>query len=177
MTIDTQPTGKRQPSPAAPADAATCSQKPEHPSAMPIDVRRIMGLDTAAKLVGAIALAEEMGIGVRALNYKINGERGASDDDMLAAVRLIERRAAKLLTHAHKLRATVSDPVSQALGTPLPVLIAATLAFCDHVERFGYERIGKGPDASPHLLSASARLLAAACVSETTMASGEGARS
>ena len=168
MTTDTPPTGERQPSPAAPAGAVTCSQKAEHPSAMPIDVRRIMGLDTAAKLGGAIALAEEMGIGVRALNYKINGERGASDADMLAAVALIERKAAKLLTHAHKLRATVGDPVSQALATPLPAQIATVLAHCDHVERFGYERMGNGPDASPHRLSAEARRLAAAIISEST---------
>lgn len=168
MTSTTPPTGECQPSSAAPAGSATCSQKPEQQRGMPIDVRRIMGLDTAAKMVGTVALAEEMGVSVRALNYKTNGERGASDDDMLAAVRLIERRAAKLLSHAYKLRAVIGDPVSQAQSKPLPVQIAAVLAHCDHIERFAYERAGQGLDASPHLLSAEARRLAAAVMAEGT---------
>ncbi|GAA0672508.1 hypothetical protein GCM10009102_24750 [Sphingomonas insulae] len=133
-----------------------------------------MGLDTAAKLVGAGDLADEMCITRRALSYKINGERGASDDDMLGAVRLLERQAAKLLTHAHKLRAIVTDPVSQTLATPLPVQIATVLAHCDLVERFGYERMGQGPDASPHLLSAAARRLAASIISESTKTGAQG---
>lgn len=174
MTTDTHPTGDRQLSPAAPAGAATCSAKTEQERGFPIDVRRMMGLDMAVKLSGIQAVADEMGLSPRAVRYKVEGTRGASDDDMLAAVAVLERRAAKLLTHAHKLRAIVTDPVSQTLATPLPVQIAGVLAHCDHVERFGYERMGQGPDASPHLLSAAARRLAASIISESTKTGAQG---
>jgi hypothetical protein len=168
MTTDTQPTGDRQLSPAAPAGAATCSAKTEQERGFPIDVRRMMGLDIAVKLSGIQAVADEMGLSPRAVRYKVEGTRGASDDDVL------ERQAAKLLTHAHKLRAIVTDPVSQTLATPLPVQIATVLAHCDHVERFAYERMGQGPDASPHLLSAAARRLAASIMSESTKTGAQG---
>jgi len=75
---------------------------------MPIEMVRIMGLDTAADMLGKGALADDLGISVRALNFKINAERGICDSDVIATVRALEDRAQKLLTHAAKLRATIS---------------------------------------------------------------------
>lgn len=109
MTTDTQPTGDRQLSPAADVRKVICSEKHEQQRGLPIDIRRIVGLDTAASLLGKGPLAEAMGISVRSLNYKANGERGIDDDDILFAVLEVEARAQRLLTHALKLRTVLSD--------------------------------------------------------------------
>ena len=150
----------------APSDRA-CSTNREQ-VAYPIAVVRMMGLDTAAQLFGKGGLADELCITVRALNYKINGERGACDADIIAAARALEERAERLLAHAQKLRAVVSPAVSDRV-TPKPLGQARiVIAHCDHVERFAYERHGTGLDASPHLLASAARTLALVTVREST---------
>jgi hypothetical protein len=68
---------------------------------------RMMGLDTAAKLLGKGALADELCISVRTLNFKINAERGISDGDVVSAYRLLVERGQELLEHARKLRAVL----------------------------------------------------------------------
>jgi hypothetical protein len=122
----------------------------------------MMGLDTAAKLLGKGRLADELCITVRALNYKIDAGRGVPDADVIAAARGLEERAERFLAHAQKLRAVVPPAVSD--DVILKPLRQATivLAHCDHVERFAYERQGNGLDASPHMLASAARKLAAA---------------
>ena len=146
---------------------AACSLNREQ-AAYPIEVVRMMGLDTAAGLFGKGQLADELCITVRALNYKINGERGACDADIIAAARALEERAERLLTHAQKLRAVVSPAVSDKV-LPKPLGQASiVIAHCDHVERFAYERHGAGLDASPHFLASAARTLALVTVREST---------
>ncbi|OWK27554.1 hypothetical protein [Sphingomonas dokdonensis] len=46
-------------------------------------------------------------------------------------------------------------------GNELELAIAEAERWAAHVERFGYERMGVGPDASPHMLAAAAKKLAA----------------
>ena len=53
-----------------------------------------------------------------------------------------------------------SEPEATAIGARA----AELLAWCDHVERFAYERAGVGLDASPHLLAGAARRLVAQVV-------------
>ncbi len=54
-----------------------------------------------------------------------------------------------------------NDGVSTSAPSPMPANWAEVLGWCDHVERFQYERQGVGPDASPPLLSAAVRRLIA----------------
>lgn len=84
-----------------------CSLKREQ-VAFPIEVPRMMGLDTAAVLLGKGMLADELCITVRNLNYKINGERGACDADIVAAARGLEERGERFLSHALKLRQAIT---------------------------------------------------------------------
>lgn len=147
--------------------AKTCSLNREQ-VAYPIEVVRMMGLDTAAGLFGKGQLVDELCITVRGLNYKINGERGACDADIIAAARALEERAERFLAHAQKLRAVVSPIVSdRAIPKPLGQA-RIVIAHCDHVERFAYERHGAGLDASPHVLASAARTLASAIIREST---------
>jgi hypothetical protein len=76
--------------------------------AFPIEVVRMMGLDTAVGLMGKGRRADELCITVRALNYKISGERGASDADIRSAAAAREGRGERLLTHARRLRAVLA---------------------------------------------------------------------
>ncbi|KQN28314.1 hypothetical protein ASF00_10620 [Sphingomonas sp. Leaf34] len=78
----------------------------------------MMGLDTAAGLLGKGRLADELCITVRNLNYKIGGERGACDADIIAAARGLEERAKRFLAHAQKLRAVVSQAMSPSAKQP-----------------------------------------------------------
>lgn len=96
----------------------TCSLKREQ-VAFPIEVVRMMGLDTTAGLLGKGRLADELCITVRNLNYKINGERGACDADIIAAARALEARAEGFLAHAQKLRAVVPSAVSRQANAKL----------------------------------------------------------
>jgi len=100
---------------AAPANArklaplkrlGTCSRKREQ-VALPIAVVRMLGLDTVAGLLGKGRLADELCITVRALNFKISGERGASDANPTNAAAALESRGERLLAHARKLREAI----------------------------------------------------------------------
>lgn len=53
-------------------------------------------------------------------------------------------------------------------GREIELAIAAVERWCAHVERFGYERTGVGLDASPHMLAAGAKKLAALAKGEPT---------
>lgn len=84
-----------------------CSLRREQ-VALPIEVVRMMGLVTAAGLMGKGRLADELCITVRALNYKISGKRGASDADIRSATAAREGRGERLLSHARRLRAVLA---------------------------------------------------------------------
>ena len=165
MMISAAPLEARQSHPS-PQDT-NCSQKREQ-RGMPVEMVRIMGLDTAAQLLGKGRLADELSITVRALNYKIDAGRGVSDADVVAAARGLEERAERFLAHAQKLRAVVPSAVSDAVTVAPLGQASVVLAHCDHVERFAYERQGNGLDASPHLLAAAARKLADAILLKST---------
>ena len=68
----------------------------------------MMGVDTAAGLMGKGRLADDLCISVRALNYKIGGERGASDADIRSAAVALEGRGEQFIAHARKLRAVLA---------------------------------------------------------------------
>lgn len=96
MMTDTTLVRDRTPDTAGAAPAlATCSQKREQQRSMPIEMLRMVGLDVAAQLLGKANLAEKLGITVRALNYKMNAERGVADDDILSAARALGPRTAR----------------------------------------------------------------------------------
>jgi hypothetical protein len=108
MMTDTTLVRDRTPDTAGAAPTlATCSQKREQQRGMPIEMLRMVGLDVAAQLLGKAHLAEKLGITVRALNYKMNAERGIDDDDVLSTACALEARAERLLAHAGKLRAVL----------------------------------------------------------------------
>lgn len=76
---------------------------------------RMMGLETAVKMMaGKDGLAEAMGITVRALTYKLNAERGVSDDDLRNAATALDQRALRVAAHAAKLRAQITPPAVDA---------------------------------------------------------------
>lgn len=166
MTVDL-PTGERQLSTTQVGGVPNRSAIQEQ-RGLPIDMRRMMGLEVAAEMVGKKDLLATMDLTGRSLNQKIAGERGTSDDDILAVVRLLERRASRWLTHAQKLRSTLSHEVSAPLAVPAVAQAAIVIAHCDHVARSAYERIDVGPDASPHLLAHEAKRLALTILSEST---------
>jgi len=76
--------------------------------AFPIEVVRMMGLDTAVGLMGKGRRTDELCITVRALNYKISGERGSSDADIRSAAAAREGRGERLLANARRLRALLA---------------------------------------------------------------------
>lgn len=84
-----------------------CSLKREQ-VAFAIEVVRMMGLGTAGGSMGKGRLADELCITVRALNYEISGERGASDADVRSAAVALEGRGGHFLAHARKLRAVLA---------------------------------------------------------------------
>lgn len=80
------------------------AQIPAHP-APSFAVTRMMGLDTAAAMMGGQRpLADAIGIGPRALRAKLAAERGVSNADLLLAAGALEKRAARLAEHGRKLR-------------------------------------------------------------------------
>jgi hypothetical protein len=74
---------------------------------LPVAMLRMAGLETAAKFLGKGRLADELCITVRALNYKMNAERGISDGEVKATATALEQRAEQFLVHARKLRAVL----------------------------------------------------------------------
>jgi hypothetical protein len=169
MMISAAPLEARQSHPSP--QVTNCSHKQEQ-RGLPIDIRRMTGLDKAATLLGKGRLADELCITVRALNYKIDAGRGVSDADVVAAARGLEERAEEFLAHAQKLRAVVAPAVSDAVTSKPLGQASIVLAHCDHVERFAYERQGHGLDASPHSLAAAARKLAEAILPKSTKSVG-----
>ncbi|WP_353460286.1 hypothetical protein [Sphingomonas faeni] len=76
--------------------------------AFSIEVVWPQGLGTAAGLMDEGRLADELRITVCALNYKISGERSASDADIRSAAVAHEGRGEHFLAHARKLRAVLA---------------------------------------------------------------------
>lgn len=76
--------------------------------ALPISIKRSVGLDTAAKMLGGQAeLASALAIEPRSLRAKIAMERGISNDDLDAAAEALGQRAQRILAHAEKLRSEI----------------------------------------------------------------------
>jgi len=81
--------------------SASCTSKAAHP----VNIARMMGLTTAAAMLGGqLKLAEAMGIQPRSLRAKSSADRGISNDDLTAAAAALEVRAKRLTDHARKLR-------------------------------------------------------------------------
>ena len=101
MMISAAPSEARQSHPSP--QPANCSPKREQ-RGLPVAMLRMAGLETAAGLLGKGRLADELCITVRALNYKMNADRGVSDGEIRATAHALEQRAKKFLSHARKLR-------------------------------------------------------------------------
>ena len=100
---------------ASPPTPPSCSPKREQ-RGLPVAMLRMAGLETAAGLLGKGRLADELCITVRALNYKMNADRGVSDGEIRATALALEQRAEKFLSHARKLRDVLPVVSSQAQG-------------------------------------------------------------
>lgn len=89
----------------------TCADRPAQ-KGHPVEMARMMGFETAAKMLGGVgALADAIGIKERGTRAKMDGERGISDDNLIAVADALDKRAdaivahaAKITEHAHKLR-------------------------------------------------------------------------
>lgn len=82
----------------------TCAGKPAQ-KGHPLKVERMMGLHTAAMMLGGIEkLADVLTIQERGTRAKISGERGISDADLLATAAALDERAERVRAHAEKLR-------------------------------------------------------------------------
>lgn len=103
--------------PGAALTNAACSRIQEQQRGLPIDMRRMMGLEVAAGLIEKSALADELCISARALNYKLNAERGSSDAEVTGAACVLDQQAERLLTHAGKLRDAL--PVAAVSGAAI----------------------------------------------------------
>jgi hypothetical protein len=106
MISAAHPEASQSPSSSQPA---TCSQKREQ-KGLPIEIRRMVGLETASEILGGRGkLAGVLGITVRALNYKLNADRGVSNLDLTWTAKALEARGNKMLEHAAKLRAVLAE--------------------------------------------------------------------
>lgn len=86
------------------AQATNCAAKAAQ-RGFPIGMGRMMGLETAATLMGGkVQLAEELAIQPRTLRAKLSADRGVSNVDLMLAAGALEARAAKMIEHANKLR-------------------------------------------------------------------------
>lgn len=87
------------------AQTANCAAKAAQ-RGFPIGMGRMMGLETAATLMGGkVQLAEELAIQPRTLRAKLSADRGVSNVDLMLAAGALEARAARMIEHANKLRA------------------------------------------------------------------------
>lgn len=87
----------------ASAPQPTCTSKAAYHTT--VNMARMMGLTTAAKLLGGQPeLAEAMGIQPRSLRAKLTADRGVSDADLIATALALEAHAARIVRHAIKLR-------------------------------------------------------------------------
>lgn len=88
----------------AEAAGTTCAGKPAQ-KGHPLKVERMMGLHTAAMMLGGIEkLAGALDIQERGTRAKISGERGVSNADLLATAAALDERADRVRAHAEKLR-------------------------------------------------------------------------
>lgn len=89
----------------------TCAAQPAQ-KGHPVDIARMMGIETAADMLGGVgALAVAMGIKERGTRAKMDGERGISDDNLIDVADALDKRATaiaarvtKMIEHAQKLR-------------------------------------------------------------------------
>jgi hypothetical protein len=106
---------------SASVQAPNCSQKQEQ-RGFPVVMARIMGLETASDMLGGKAsLAQAIGVSIRALNYKLNAERGVSDFDVTFAAKALDAKAKAIADHAAKLRAELTScrkPVGISTDAP-----------------------------------------------------------
>lgn len=80
------------------------------PRGQPVEVVRMMGLDSASKMLGGRKPhADALGISTRALFNKTNGDDGVSKSDLVLTASALEARARRMLEHAGKLRAAVGS--------------------------------------------------------------------
>lgn len=85
-------------------EAAPRAGKAAHPTHS-VGIRRMVGLETAAKLLGGqTVLADTLGINVRSLRAKFTADRGVSNLDLSLAAGALEKHAVRLVEHARKLR-------------------------------------------------------------------------
>ena len=89
--------------------AANCSPIREQ-RGLPIEMPRMMGLQTAYEILGGKkqTLADILGVTPRSLNFKLSAERGISNLDLLLTAKSLETRGNKMLEHAAKLRAVIA---------------------------------------------------------------------
>lgn len=110
----------------ATAAPATCSQKPEQ-RGLPVAMERMMGLETAARLLGSKArLAEAICCSPRSVHYKVEAGRGISNLDLNLAASALEERADELRAHAGKLRAVVLATAAAAAAGALSACVPST---------------------------------------------------
>lgn len=73
-----------------------------------VGMARMMGLETAADFLGGKeALGNELGISTRMVRYKLTGDRGVSNGDLLMTAGALDKLAARITAHAAKLRGEV----------------------------------------------------------------------
>jgi hypothetical protein len=114
MMISAAPPEARQSHPSP--QPTNCSSKQEQ-RGFPISMPRMMGLATAAEILGSKReLHEALGICLRNLNFKLNADRGISDFDIICAAKTLEARGTKMLEHARKLRDVLPAKPAKAQG-------------------------------------------------------------
>lgn len=156
MMTDTQTSGERTiETTGEMVSKPNCSRNREQQRGLPIDMRRMMGLDVATKLLGKGALAEELGVSIRALNYKLNAERGISNDEVLDTACLLEQQADRLVNHARKLRGAVSETPAAGMTARPPTSASAArlLGVPLALESTNVTEPGGGRSPLPHALA------------------------
>ena len=127
MMISAAPPEARQSQPSP--QPTNCSPIREQ-RGLPIEMPRMMGLQTAYEILGGKkVLAEVLGVCVRSLNYKLNAGRGVSNLDLFLTAKALETRGNKMLEHAAKLRAVLAASGDH----PAPLML-------EHGERYVCKR-------------------------------------
>lgn len=108
MMISAAPSEARQSQPSS--EPTNCSPNREQ-RGFPIEMPRMMGLQTAYEILGGKKqmLADILGVTPRNVNFKLNAERGISNLDLLLTAKSLETRGNKMLEHAAKLRAVLAE--------------------------------------------------------------------
>jgi hypothetical protein len=77
----------------------------------------MMGMETAAAILGGVdVLAQALKITPRGVRHKLTGDRGVSDDDLIAAAGALDARAERIAAHAAKLRAEAAPANAETLN-------------------------------------------------------------